>query len=136
MTAKIPEACSIWLSRWSRGAHRLTAYMSPAPIALHATTIEPSSSRFELDLDRERVEWIELPDGVEALSVNGGGIDGGDGAHFVNYGDDVHACVRERGPAHPRPRRLRRDPAGRQPLLGSRGARPAGWLEADAPGIR
>jgi hypothetical protein len=45
----------------------------------------------ELDLNRERVEWIELPDGVEALSVNGGGIDGGDGTHFVNYGDDVHA---------------------------------------------
>ena len=45
----------------------------------------------ELDLDRERVEWIELPDGVEALSVNGGGIDGGSGTHFVNYGDDVHA---------------------------------------------
>ena len=45
----------------------------------------------ELDLDREQVEWIELPDGVEALSVNGGGIDGGSGTHFVNYGDDVHA---------------------------------------------
>jgi hypothetical protein len=45
----------------------------------------------ELDLDRERVEWIELPDGVEALSINGGGIDGGDGTHFVNYGEDVHA---------------------------------------------
>ena len=23
--------------------------------------------------------------------VNGGGIDGGDGTHLVNYGDDVHA---------------------------------------------
>jgi hypothetical protein len=23
--------------------------------------------------------------------VDGGGIDGGDGTHFVNYGDDVHA---------------------------------------------
>jgi hypothetical protein len=45
----------------------------------------------ELDLDREQVEWIELPDGVEALSVNGGGIDGGDGTHFVNYADDLHA---------------------------------------------
>jgi hypothetical protein len=28
---------------------------------------------------------------VEALLVNGGGIDGGAGAHFANYGDDVHA---------------------------------------------
>ena len=45
----------------------------------------------ELDLGREQVEWIELPDGVEALSVNGGGIDGGDGTHFVNYADDLHA---------------------------------------------
>jgi hypothetical protein len=25
------------------------------------------------------------------LSINGGGIDGGDGTHFVNYGDDAHA---------------------------------------------
>jgi hypothetical protein len=45
----------------------------------------------ELDVDRERIEWIELPDGVEALAVNGGGIDGGDGAFFVNAGEDVHA---------------------------------------------
>jgi hypothetical protein len=45
----------------------------------------------ELDLTQEQVEWIELPDGVEALSVNGGGLDGGDGTHFVNYDDDVHA---------------------------------------------
>jgi hypothetical protein len=41
--------------------------------------------------NRERVEWIELPDGAEALIVNGGGFDGGSGAFLVNHGDDVHA---------------------------------------------
>ena len=45
----------------------------------------------ELDLDRERVEWTTLDDGHEALIVNGGGFDGGDGAFLVNHGDDVHA---------------------------------------------
>jgi hypothetical protein len=45
----------------------------------------------ELDLDHERIEWTTLDDGSEALLVNGGGIDGGDGAYFVNAGDDVHA---------------------------------------------
>jgi hypothetical protein len=45
----------------------------------------------ELDFDRERVEWRELPDGVKALRVNGGGIDGGQGAYFANCSDDVHA---------------------------------------------
>jgi len=45
----------------------------------------------ELDLDQNRIEWTTLPDGAEALLVNGGGIDGGDGAFFVNCGEDVHA---------------------------------------------
>jgi hypothetical protein len=45
----------------------------------------------ELDLDRESVEWTTLPDGHEALLVNGGGIDGGDGAYFANAGEDLHA---------------------------------------------
>jgi hypothetical protein len=45
----------------------------------------------ELDLDQNEVEWTTLPDGHEALLVNGGGIDGGDGAYFANAGDDVHA---------------------------------------------
>ena len=45
----------------------------------------------ELDLDRERVEWTTLDDGAEALIVNGGGFDGGDGAFFTNVGDDVHS---------------------------------------------
>ena len=31
-----------------------------------------------------------MPDGVEALIVNGGGFDGGDGASFTNCGEDVH----------------------------------------------
>jgi hypothetical protein len=36
----------------------------------------------QLDLDRQLVEWRMLPDGHEALLVNGGGIDGGKGAYF------------------------------------------------------
>ena len=45
----------------------------------------------DLDLDRQQIEWTTLDDGAEALLVNGGGIDGGSGAYFANYGDDVHA---------------------------------------------
>jgi hypothetical protein len=44
----------------------------------------------ELDLDQQLIEWKTLDDGHEALLVNGGGIDGGDGAFFANAGDDVH----------------------------------------------
>jgi hypothetical protein len=45
----------------------------------------------ELDLDQDLVEWITLDDGHQALLVNGSGIDGGDGAHFANDGDGLHA---------------------------------------------
>ena len=45
----------------------------------------------EVDLARDAVEWMTLPDGVEALLVNGGAIDGGDGGYFINYREDVHA---------------------------------------------
>jgi hypothetical protein len=45
----------------------------------------------ELDLAQQSVEWMTLDDGHEALLVNGGGIDGGKGTYFANYGDDVHA---------------------------------------------
>jgi hypothetical protein len=47
----------------------------------------------ELDLDEHDVKWITLPkpDGHEALLLDGGGIDGGNGVHFANSGDDVHA---------------------------------------------
>jgi hypothetical protein len=45
----------------------------------------------ELDLDEHEVEWTTLPEDVhEALLVDGGGLDGGDGAYFANAGDDVH----------------------------------------------
>lgn len=43
------------------------------------------------DLETESVEWTKLDDGREALLVNGGGIDRGDGAFFANYREDVHA---------------------------------------------
>ena len=45
----------------------------------------------DLNLDQQQIEWTTLDDGAEALLVNGGGIDGGNGAYFANYGDDVHA---------------------------------------------
>jgi hypothetical protein len=45
----------------------------------------------ELDLTEQTIEWTTLDDGHEALLVNGGGIDGGNGVYFANYGDDVHA---------------------------------------------
>ena len=45
----------------------------------------------KLDLDQHHVEWTTLEDGHEALLVNGGGIDGGDGVYFANAGDDLHA---------------------------------------------
>ena len=45
----------------------------------------------DLDLDRQQIEWTTLDDGAEALLVNGGGIDGGNGAYFANAGDDLHA---------------------------------------------
>ncbi len=47
----------------------------------------------DLDLDRQEVDWMTLPepDGAEALLVNGGGIDGGDGVYFAYAGEDVHA---------------------------------------------
>jgi hypothetical protein len=47
--------------------------------------------RLGLDLDRHNVEWQTLPDGAEALLVDGGGMDGGKGAYFANAGEDLHA---------------------------------------------
>jgi hypothetical protein len=45
----------------------------------------------ELDLDQQRTDWMTLDDGAEALLVNGGGVDRGPGAFFVNHGNDLHA---------------------------------------------
>ena len=33
--------------------------------------------------NRTEIEWMTLDDGHEALLVNGGGIDGGDGTYFA-----------------------------------------------------
>jgi hypothetical protein len=44
----------------------------------------------ELDLDQQLVEWTTMDDGAEALVVNGGGFDGGDGAYFANCREEVH----------------------------------------------
>lgn len=40
--------------------------------------------------DCKKIEWQTLDDGHEALLVNGGGLDGGDGMFFANAGEDVH----------------------------------------------
>ena len=41
------------------------------------------------------------PDGAEALLVNGGGIDGGQGAYFADAGEDVHCVGSFAGLGHP-----------------------------------
>jgi hypothetical protein len=38
-----------------------------------------------------RPDWTTLPDGHEALLVDGGGVDGGRGVFFANAGDELHA---------------------------------------------
>ena len=45
----------------------------------------------ELDLDQHEIDWHRLPDGHDALLVDGGGLDGKGGMYFANAGDDVHA---------------------------------------------
>lgn len=54
----------------------------------------------ELDLDQHKVDWTELPDGHVALLVDGGGLDGGDGAFFANAKEDLH-CVGSLAPLAP-----------------------------------
>ncbi len=54
----------------------------------------------EMDLDQHEVDWTTLPDGAEALVVDGGGFDGGSGIYFANAGEDVHA-VGSMPPAFP-----------------------------------
>ena len=54
----------------------------------------------EMKLDRHEIEWTTLPDGAEALLVDGGGIDGGAGIYFANARDDVH-CVGSLQPLAP-----------------------------------
>ena len=44
-----------------------------------------------LDLDQQSIEWMTLEDSHQALIINGGGFDGGNGAFLVNAGEDVHA---------------------------------------------
>ena len=46
----------------------------------------------EIDLDQHSVEWTEMPDdGSQALLVDGGGIDGGNGYTVASHGEDLHA---------------------------------------------
>jgi hypothetical protein len=43
----------------------------------------------ELDLEQKMVEWMTVDDGHEALLVDGGGVDGGQGAFAANAGVHV-----------------------------------------------
>ena len=46
----------------------------------------------EVDLDAHEVEWTEMPDdGSQALLVDGGGLDGGNGFTIASHGEDLHA---------------------------------------------
>jgi hypothetical protein len=44
----------------------------------------------DLDLDGHEVAWHQLPDGSQALLVDGGGLDGGEGMYLANAGEDIH----------------------------------------------
>jgi len=53
----------------------------------------------EMNLDDYSIEWVTLPDGGEALVIDGGGFDGGTGYFIANspVGDDLHVV----GPTAP-----------------------------------
>jgi hypothetical protein len=84
-----------------RGVRQSQPIAPPESLTMTATMNEHDRDRLALldriaervpehDLDQQSVEWTTLDDGHEALLVNGGGIDGGDGAYFANHGQDVH----------------------------------------------
>ena len=64
--------------------------MTATPTAWSCSTGSPIDFP-GLDLAQHSVEWTTLDDGHEALLVDGGGIDGGQGTFFANYGEDLHA---------------------------------------------
>ncbi len=46
----------------------------------------------EIDLAQHSIEWTEMPDdGSQALLIDGGGIDGGNGFTITSHGDDLAA---------------------------------------------
>jgi hypothetical protein len=52
----------------------------------------------DLDLDQHAVQWTEMPDdGSQALCVDGGGLDGGNGFIVATHGEDLHVV----GPTSP-----------------------------------
>lgn len=52
----------------------------------------------DLDLDQHAVQWVEMPDdGSQALAVDGGGLDGGNGFTIASHGADLHVV----GPTGP-----------------------------------
>ncbi|MGH2974643.1 MAG: hypothetical protein ACRDLL_07230 [Solirubrobacterales bacterium] len=46
----------------------------------------------EVDLEQHSIEWTEMPDdGSQALLIDGGGVDGGNGYTIASHGEDLHA---------------------------------------------
>ena len=116
---------SRWSTRWRSSGRRAvgrargrsapcTPEGDPLPSEIWSVPAERSASA--------------LDDGAEALLVDSGEIDGGQGTFFANAGDDLHAA--RSVAADPGRRRRHRDRGGRQPLPSSRGARSAGGAEA------
>jgi hypothetical protein len=56
-----------------------------------SVSIDSPSASPSLTSKRTRSPGRTLRDGHQALLINGGGFDGGDGAYFANAGQDVHA---------------------------------------------
>ena len=53
--------------------------------------LDAIKARLGLDVNQHEIEWTELPDGHVALLVDGGRLNGGDGAYFAMAGEDLHA---------------------------------------------
>ena len=52
----------------------------------------------EVDLEKHSIEWTEMPDdGSQALLIDGGGMDGGNGFMLTSHGNDLHVV----GPTAP-----------------------------------
>jgi hypothetical protein len=66
-----------------------TTMMRRTPIASRCWTGSPIA--FPSSTSRSTRSSGPLDDGHEALLVDAGGIDGGNGTYFANNGDDVHA---------------------------------------------
>jgi hypothetical protein len=103
-----------------------------APLYSRRNGSAAQRERPDLELDQQSIEWTTLDDGHEALLVNAGGIDGGDGAYFANCGDDAHAVGLLAPLVASHLGVIVITPDGSR-VSRSRGARPAGGVEAALP---